>query len=418
MLLAIKRLAQVEVAQRATRARIKAGAPRSNQHEFNAGRLRSNLGFGTRPVNGSLRFLYFIDDGADPVTDETTFTLYNAREGKPRAPEYRLYYHSTRLNELAEAGDLFVLFRPDETASDLVGVVARAGSATERELLRVLEVDPEAAAEKFVFREPKPIDGAGVESLYVATGLFDSGRAASEHPLLADAIRAGVVPTPERISSAAHDTVLAAYGELDPDSFITRSVNEESALYFSIEGAVKERQLQKMIESGSATLSNILQFSLSVHQSRRARRGQSLQFHFEALLRRERIPFTAQCLTENREKPDIIVPGRAQYADKSFPDNLLRMVACKSTVRERWSQLSREAARIREKYLLTLDDGLSGEVIKNMTQNHSLMPFVPRSIKTEHYASQSAVRTVKDLLGELEDAVAQARKKGKLRRSA
>ncbi|MDP3152300.1 MAG: type II restriction endonuclease [Archangium sp.] len=410
MLFAAKRLSAVEVA---IPGRRKGGETNSNQHEFNAGRLRKALGLGSR-VSGELRLLFFLDDGVEPVADEAPYSLYDARKGKPRSAEYRLYYRSTRVSELAKAGDLLVVFRPTKS-NELFGVIAREGTSTERALLEALELDPVKAMKQFVFREAASLSKSGLNALARAPHLALDARESAQHPLLLRALATGLIPPAHAIAKAAHDSVVARFGDIDPDPFITASVDEESALYFSIESAVKEKQLQFLISTGQATLPTILKFTLSIQQSRKARRGHSLQFHCEALLRDHRIPFTPQCKTENGETPDIVVPGKKQYSNKNFPAELLRMVACKSTVRERWGQVTREAKRIEEKYLLTLDDSMSPEVITNMTTNHRLIPFVPREIRDRAYGRNPLVRTVGDLVALLKLAVEEARSRGHLK---
>ena len=70
------------------------------------------------------------------------------------------------------------------------------------------------------------------------------------------------------------------------------------------------------------------------------------------------------------------------------------MVACKSTVRERWGQILKEADRIQEKYLLTVDEGLSADLIESMGAAH-LRVFMPSAAIESRYGANPS----KGLLG-------------------
>jgi hypothetical protein len=53
------------------------------------------------------------------------------------------------------------------------------------------------------------------------------------------------------------------------------------------------------------------------------------------------------------------------------------MVACKSTARERWAQVLKEADRVAEKYLLTMDEDLTDDQIRRWLQGPSRIPTAP-----------------------------------------
>jgi hypothetical protein len=79
------------------------------------------------------------------------------------------------------------------------------------------------------------------------------------------------------------------------------------------------------------------------------------------------------------------------------------MVACKSTVRERWAQILPEADRISTKFLLTVDTRLTAATIGDMAAR-SLLPFLPKVVIETHYADHPAAHrlgTVEGLLNAL-----------------
>ena len=105
----MKRLAEVEINPR-----------RSNQHEFNAGVLRRELGFEGDPTRGHVEFLFYKTDQAEPVVVRESYTLYDARRDTPKRTEWRMYYTNLGVAAHARVDDLMLLFRPDPRSTDLV----------------------------------------------------------------------------------------------------------------------------------------------------------------------------------------------------------------------------------------------------------------------------------------------------------
>ena len=383
MRFAVKRLSSVEIAPRATKKRIAAGDRRSNQHEFNAGRLRKALGFDEKPQHGVIHLSLLLKDGADPHREECNFTLYDARARKKaiRGPEYRLYYDTQILTALARSGDLIAFFRPDDTKSELIAIVARKNTQSEAELLAAIDLGPESALKQFHYRDPTK----------------------DVHPLVEEARSTGTIPKAAVIAQAALDLVARAR-RLDPDEFLASAMDTETRIFMELEEVVATRKLNALLAEGRPHYLEMMKWAQSLSQARKSRRGQSLQLQFAALLRRERIPFTPQCKTEGGETPDFVVPGVTEYADPKFPSTNLRMVACKSTVKERWGQDTKEAARIDTKYLLTVDDDITAEAINKM-RALKLEPFVPENVRKSSYPKMPRPGNVTELINNLRCAV-------------
>ncbi len=378
----------------------------SRQREFNAGRLRKLLGFTGGDVTGRLILVVHYADDADAETQDTTYTLYQSRAGQPRSAEWRLYPHTGLVRRLAEPGDLLLLYRHTDADDTLYAVIARKGTRFESELRRALELGDTRTIQQFVgITPPAPTtDSAHQLGLQLIAPRPDD--IVASHPLLKRSIADGKLPSAREMANAAHEMVTNAHGTgLDPDEFIQRALGAESALFYAIEQKIGQAELDQILESGGI-LDAILKFALSKHQARKARRGLSLQNHLEKLLREYRIPFTAQCETENGSVPDFIIPGCKEYHDPAFPADSLRMVGCKSRIRERWSQYAREALRIDLKYHCSVDTDLTDELIGKM-ESHGLRLFMPRSIIETSYAGRSTadrIGTITDLINELRSA--------------
>ena len=398
---AVKRLAAVEI-----------DPDRSNQHEFNAGHLRSGLGFASDSAKGRLRLLIYPDDGGEPVVDDDRYTLYDARARHPTRSEWHLYYYSAELASEARVGDLLVLYRPDGGA-DLHGVVVRSGSERAERLLDALLLrDEEILAEFRLVDAPETIGRPATrlgEALVGETADIEpsgSPYPTRDHPIVTRAVREGSLPDTATMAGAAAALMDPRRGTSDPDGYLFDVMEAETALFNDIETAIGGARLAELVDQ-DAPLRDVLNWAMSIHQARRSRRGQSLQHHFAEVLQASGIPYAAQCTTEDGETPDFVVPGCVEYHDERFPVDRLRMVACKTTSKERWRQILNEAARIDQKYLLTIDGNLTAAVIGQMHASR-LHPFLPAQIIQNEYATnpeRDRLGSVRELVGELRSAV-------------
>lgn len=393
-LVALKRLAAVEV-----------DPERSHQHELNAGELRGRLGFPPGRTEGVLNVALHSADGDEPQLRRGRFTLYDSREAHPSRSEYRLYYE-TVLFDGAREGDLLVLYRPTG-ARELHAVIVPPGSAAESELLHALSAGGIVDMARFVYVDPPTTTTESAElALDAVTGAHSVAEPAAEYgTLVSDSIAAGALPDTRAMARAGGDLADARAGaDADPDVWLTAALEGETELWMAIQDGLLRPQLAELVAQ-DASVADVLAWAMRAQQSARSRRGESVQNHFGRLLERREIPHTPQCVTEAGRRPDFMVPGCREYHDPAFPAHALRMVACKSTVRERWAQILAEADRISPKYLLTLDPRLTAATIADM-RARSLLPFLPRPVIDGHYAANAAraeLMTVAALIERLED---------------
>ena len=85
--------------------------------------------------------------------------------------------------------------------------------------------------------------------------------------------------------------------------------------------------------------------------------GKVLEIHIAHILDARGIEYEAQAKTENGKKPDFLFPSQAAYEDPAFPEEQLRMLASKTSIKDRFRQVADEANRIRDKHLFTLTPG-------------------------------------------------------------
>lgn len=386
---AVKRLAAVEISPDA-----------SHQHEFNAGLIREELGFGKGKTKGSLTVLVYTGSTNNPLVEDVgEYTLYDARSKHPTRSEYRLYYDSQVVSEYAKEGDLIAIYRPSSESTDLTAIISKHGAAAERQLELALLDKHVGDLRQFVISEPSRLGAEAARDLLPSS---PPPPVVKGHPLFIRAIAAGSLPSTAELAFAGGEIANETAGMGDPDRYLGAALDAESDLFFAIERVLGERKLQASLKDGRVDFDRIIAITQSLFQSRRSRRGESLQNHFAAILTHEGVPFTAQCTTEAGEIPDFIIPSCGQYHDSEYPASKLRMVGCKTVVRERWRQWLNEAARIEIKYGLTVDAQLTADLVS--TAWPGVRFFLPKEIIGRAYKTFSETRklgSVADLLGEL-----------------
>lgn len=140
---------------------------------------------------------------------------------------------------------------------------------------------------------------------------------------------------------------------------------------FEIFLSVEEAFYLPRIKVGFASVQNFVDLAQSVLQSRKSRSGNSLELHAREIMReeglRQDIEFSHRPLIKEAKRPDFLFPSQAAYDDPDFPDSRLRMLACKTTCKDRWRQALNEANRIKTKHILTLQEGVSEGQFQEMT---------------------------------------------------
>jgi hypothetical protein len=308
------------------------------------------------------------------------------------------------LQQLAVRGDLLVLYRPDPDSTDIHGIIAQPGTQLEVEIVDALNLGGVSSLRRFFATAPKP--ASQLQAGGILTAITESPPPAADvHALqiYVKAIAEGEMPSTREMAAAAQELVITRNGGGDPDSQLHDALRAETDIYRAIEEALAEAELAQIRSAG---FQGVMDYCMSLMQSRRSRRGQSLQNHVEHLLRQCEIPFQPQCPTENGEKPDFIVPSKQAYDDPSFPAERLHMIGCKSRVRERWRQYLNEAARIPVKYHVSLDEDLTPATLRAM-HDAGLRLFMPEASIVSAYSRSPArplIGTIAALVRRLQQA--------------
>lgn len=372
----------------------------SNQHEFN-GVTPLRIIFGETRNTFPAKFMYLTDDD-DPVTDDGFLTWYNAREGKPRSAEYRLYFPKTLVSMRAEEGDSLVIgVQPD---GKVLTIITQKGSTIDRQVKWLfgfsdrihsgfsVRGELESESDRIAFTSSLILEYLGI-SVEVSEDTFLDTMLAKFGPRF---------PSTKEFSQYARSTLPYVSAVDDPDQALMTWLHREEILFRTME---KHLLGERLLQGFNDDVDGFIEYSLSVHNRRKSRVGYALENHLQWIWHEFGITFSRGQVTENRSRPDFIFPSIEKYHDPAFPSNLLTMLGAKSTCKDRWRQVLAEADRVPRKHLLTLEAAISENQTEEM-RKRNLQLVVPLDIQ-ETYSPQQrewliSLKTFLSLVGELQ----------------
>jgi hypothetical protein len=174
----------------------------------------------------------------------------------------------------------------------------------------------------------------------------------------------------------------------------------EYEVFLSVEEAVE----LPYIKQGFKNIGEFIAKAQTILQRRKARAGRSLELHVRAILLEEKFnedrDFSYDCESEPNKRPDFLFPSQAAYKNPSYPSGKLRMLAAKTTCKDRWRQILNEADRIDVKHLLTLQEGVSENQFQEMTKSNVRL-VVPQPLITSFPKSvQPHLQTLESFMGD------------------
>jgi hypothetical protein len=352
---------------------------RSNQHEFQGVQpLRQLLGDEDRK-GVPTRFVWLSDEQGS-LTEDGFLSWSNVRKGKPRPPEYHLYYSTNAVTEAMAVGDLLIIALHRD--GSFLTIVTPAAGAAQNQLLWLFGLEPPEDQNVTVQRLDAEHD---TELGFAARYILDELSIEPEEP---EADRLDrliepyglVFPKTRIFSELARRSLPEISASDDPDGALVDWLDQEERLFRRLERRIVAERVGSGFQAASAIdVDGFLAFSLSVQNRRKARAGQALENHLEAVFLAQGIQYARGAQTENRNKPDFLFPGAANYADAAFPEARLTMLGAKSTLKDRWRQVLSEARRIDQKHLLTLEPGISENQTGEMRAK-SLQLVIPRRL--------------------------------------
>lgn len=159
---------------------------------------------------------------------------------------------------------------------------------------------------------------------------------------------------------------------------------------FEIFQSVEEAVYLPRITAGFSSVEAFLGLAQTILQSRKSRSGNSLELHVRDIMKEEGLrpdtDFAHRPVIEGGKRPDFIFPSKDAYEDANFPAERLRLLAAKTTVKDRWRQIMNEADRIPSKHLVTLQEGVSEGQFREM-RDARVQLVVPAGLHDAYPAS-------------------------------
>lgn len=196
------------------------------------------------------------------------------------------------------------------------------------------------------------------------------------------------------IETAIYDHAEYVWG--NPDKKIIDWTDMEYKLFRALE----QYRYEPIISSGFDSMESFVDLANQVLNRRKSRAGKGLEHHIAAIFDANKIQYEGQVVTEGNKKPDFIFPSGAAYHNNKFPVEKLLSLASKTTCKDRWRQVINEADRLRDrnKYLLTLQQGISSAQMNEMEQEKVIL-IVPKAyISTYPREQQHKIWTVKKFI--------------------
>ena len=209
----------------------------------------------------------------------------------------------------------------------------------------------------------------------------------------------------ERFPSGAE--IIRKTIELRPSNGIAVDVRlvKRRECEFELFRSVEEATELPFIRAGFENVDDFIVRAQTILQRRKSRSGRSLELHAreifveEAL--QEGIDFQHQPESDPGKRPDFLFPNAEAYRNRAFPSARLRMLAVKTTCKDRWRQILNEAERIQTKHLLTLQEGVSVPQFREMTEANVIL-VVPKPL-IKHYPQQVQphIQTLESFIGDI-----------------
>lgn len=169
------------------------------------------------------------------------------------------------------------------------------------------------------------------------------------------------------------------------DAVMRISRDIEYALYKQSEVRFRAAQVLRTMSMDANLVSAIVRgfpeldaTFLSAAQTRKSRAGRSFEHHVGRVFRDGCIRHEEQVIFGSR-RPDFVLPDVSTLRSKSRDFNDAAIVSLKTTLRERWKQLSLERFN-GDVFLATVDDRVTADAISDMADN-GIRLVVPESLK-------------------------------------
>lgn len=149
---------------------------------------------------------------------------------------------------------------------------------------------------------------------------------------------------------------------LSTDQLLLRGMESEYRLFRLAERQICQPEIVRVFRD----VDDFVETAARIMNRRKSRAGRSLENHVGYLLARAGIPHSVRPNVDG--KPDIVIPGEKQYLDSQYPMKKLMVVGIKTTCKDRWRQVLNEGKRVPQKFILTIQQGISENQVREMEE--------------------------------------------------
>lgn len=150
----------------------------------------------------------------------------------------------------------------------------------------------------------------------------------------------------------------------DPDKILLEWINSEFELFRLLENKI----YSYVCKTPFPSIDTFIKSANEILNRRKARAGKSLEHHLASMFNFNKLVFEEQAVTEVNKKPDFLFPSGECYHNLIFPIDGITVLGAKTTCKDRWRQIITEADRVDEKYLFTLQPGISSNQLREMEE--------------------------------------------------
>lgn len=184
------------------------------------------------------------------------------------------------------------------------------------------------------------------------------------------------------VALAAVAQCCRGFDRLTADELLMRGYEAEYSVFRMLERHLSSREIERPF----ADIDDFLATAARVMNRRKARAGRSLENHVHRVLRRAGVAHEMRPAIDG--EPDVVIPSAAAYRDPEWPEGRLFIMGIKTTCKDRWRQVLNEGKRKREKYLLTVQPGISAAQLGDM-YDAGVQLVVPESLHRDYPPSRA-----------------------------
>ena len=207
-------------------------------------------------------------------------------------------------------------------------------------------------------------------------------------------------PETRQMAQGARDCYNKAYRVTNqalrttPDDILLKWVDTEYRLYKCMEDKIYAMDISKPFSNVDA----FVKMANEVLNRRKSRAGKSLEHHLADIFTHNELVFEEQAITEDNKKPDFLFPNSKCYHNLLFPADDLVVLGAKTTCKDRWRQVLNEADRVDDKYLFTLQQGISKNQLREMHDARLTLVVPHKYITSFPQEYQAEIRDLSDFI--------------------